>query len=164
MVTEFFAYAANFTGGVNVAAGDFNNDGKADMILGTALAVVRASGPHVRVLSAANLSELASFLRLLIVIHRRRARRGRRCERRRLRRPDHHARPRHRISTHRLARHFTRQSAILQRLRSILPRRRLRGVIHPPQCAKNLEKVRGPLAQNAHFLVSITGNLIKLVP
>jgi len=42
---EFFAYGAAFTGGVNVAAGDTNNDGYADIIT----AAASAGGPHVKV-------------------------------------------------------------------------------------------------------------------
>lgn len=51
---DFFAYGAEFRGGVNVAAGDFDGDGKDEIITGPA----SGGGPHVkvwRVLIQANL-------------------------------------------------------------------------------------------------------------
>lgn len=59
-VTElfsFFAYDAVFSGGVYVAAGDVNDDGMADIIVGADA----GGGPHVRVFSGENGDELFSF-------------------------------------------------------------------------------------------------------
>ncbi len=54
---EFFAFAASFLGGVNVACGDVNGDGFADVIV-----VAGASGgPHVKVFSGANGSLIREF-------------------------------------------------------------------------------------------------------
>lgn len=47
LITEFFAYAANYRGGVRVAAGDIDNDGFADIITGPGV----FAGPHVKVFS-----------------------------------------------------------------------------------------------------------------
>ncbi|MGL6073953.1 MAG: DUF4394 domain-containing protein [Fimbriiglobus sp.] len=54
---SFFAYDPSFTGGVNVAIGDINSDGKADIVTGTGV----GGGPHVRVFDGATASELRSF-------------------------------------------------------------------------------------------------------
>ena len=45
VISSFLAYDENFTGGVNVAAGDFNHDGKAEIVTGAG----SSGGPHVRV-------------------------------------------------------------------------------------------------------------------
>lgn len=45
VIASFLAYAEGFTGGVNVAAGDFNHDGKAEIVVGAGA----GGGPHVRV-------------------------------------------------------------------------------------------------------------------
>lgn len=51
------AYATSFTGGVRVAGGDFNNDGKADIVTGAGA----GGGPHVRVISSDGTTQLGSF-------------------------------------------------------------------------------------------------------
>lgn len=47
LLFQFFAYAPTFTGGVNMAVGDIDNDGKADMVTGAG----PTGGPHVKVFS-----------------------------------------------------------------------------------------------------------------
>lgn len=54
---SFFAFGAAFSGGVTVAAGDVNGDGKDDIITGAG----PGGGPHVKVFSGADGSELSSF-------------------------------------------------------------------------------------------------------
>ncbi len=57
LMQEWFAYNVNFRGGVQVAAGDFNHDGLADIVTGAG----PGGGPHVRVFDGRTVAELAGF-------------------------------------------------------------------------------------------------------
>jgi glucose/arabinose dehydrogenase len=57
-IRSFFAYSSAFTGGVTVAAGDVDHDGKADIVTGAG----PGGGPHVRVFSGANGSQIWSLM------------------------------------------------------------------------------------------------------
>jgi hypothetical protein len=57
LLRSFFAYAPGFTGGVRVAAGDVNGDGRADIVTGPGA----GAGPHVKVFDGADGSEVRSF-------------------------------------------------------------------------------------------------------
>jgi hypothetical protein len=56
-IASFMAYDLSFTGGVTVAAGDVNGDGRADIITGAD----NGGGPHVRVFTGLNGTGLMSF-------------------------------------------------------------------------------------------------------
>jgi hypothetical protein len=57
LLQSFFAFTAAFRGGLWVASGDVNADGRADVIVGADA----GGGPHVRVFSGANGAELMNF-------------------------------------------------------------------------------------------------------
>ncbi len=57
ILAQFNAFNPGFTGGVQVAVGDVNNDGISDVLCGAG----PGGGPQVRVLSGADFSELYSF-------------------------------------------------------------------------------------------------------
>jgi hypothetical protein len=57
---SFFAYDGRFSGGVSVAAGDINLDGRADIVTGAG----PGGGPHVRVFSGLDLTVLQEFFAL----------------------------------------------------------------------------------------------------
>jgi hypothetical protein len=56
-LSSFFPYGAAFAGGVRVASGDVDGDGRADIITGGG----PGAGPNVKAFSGATLGELASF-------------------------------------------------------------------------------------------------------
>ena len=56
LILSFIAYAG-FEGAVTLAAGDINNDGRADILVGTL-----STSSHVRVYSGRDASEIASFI------------------------------------------------------------------------------------------------------
>ncbi|MFZ1699722.1 MAG: FG-GAP-like repeat-containing protein [Pyrinomonadaceae bacterium] len=55
---SFFAYGSGFQGGVRVAAGDVNGDGRADVITGAG----PGAGPHVKIFSGLNGDEIGNFI------------------------------------------------------------------------------------------------------
>ena len=58
-VRSFLAYGSTFSGGVFVAGGDINGDGRDDIITGAG--PVAGGSPHVKVFSGVDNAELASF-------------------------------------------------------------------------------------------------------
>jgi len=56
-IRNFFAYDQGFRGGVNVAAGDVNGDGRADIVAGAGI----GGAPHVKVFDGASGAERLSF-------------------------------------------------------------------------------------------------------
>ncbi len=55
--SQFFAYSPNFRGGVNVAAGDIDGDGKDEIITGPGV----TGGPHIRIFSPTGLLQTAFY-------------------------------------------------------------------------------------------------------
>src|SRR5262249_50721408 len=51
---SFFAFGPGFQGGVNVAAGDLNHDGHADLVVGAG----PGAGPHVKVINGTKLGQI----------------------------------------------------------------------------------------------------------
>src|SRR5262245_2271620 len=57
ILLNFFAFDPSFRGGVNIDAADLNDDGNADILIGSGT----GGAPHVRVISGADGSELRNF-------------------------------------------------------------------------------------------------------
>src|SRR5262249_44047474 len=58
VIMDFMAYDSRFLGGVNVAVGDVNGDGKADIITGAGF----GGGPHVRIFDGATGIDIGGFM------------------------------------------------------------------------------------------------------
>lgn len=56
-LANFFAYAPTFTGGVNVAVGDLDGDGRGEVVIGSGL----GGGPHVRVVNGDGTDRFSFF-------------------------------------------------------------------------------------------------------
>ena len=56
-IASFFAFDAGFVDGIYVATADFNHDGYSDIVVAAGF----GAGPHVKVFSGKDLTELASF-------------------------------------------------------------------------------------------------------
>lgn len=56
-LSSFYAYDPSFTGGVSVGAGDFNGDGRPDIVTGAGI----GGAPHVKVFDAPSAGQFGSF-------------------------------------------------------------------------------------------------------
>jgi hypothetical protein len=56
-IRSFFAFGSNFRGGVNVAAGDINDDGRADIVVGAGA----GGGPNVKVYDGSSMAVIRDF-------------------------------------------------------------------------------------------------------
>lgn len=60
-IMNFFAFDPSFRGGVRVATGDVNGDGRADIICGTGPGTALTGGPAIRVFDGATGTQLLNF-------------------------------------------------------------------------------------------------------
>ncbi|NDH07548.1 VCBS repeat-containing protein, partial [bacterium] len=58
LILDFMAYAPSFTGGVSIALGDVNNDGRLDIITGAGA----GGAPHVKAFETISGNQLLSFM------------------------------------------------------------------------------------------------------
>jgi hypothetical protein len=54
LITSFFAYSPDFTGGIHVAAADYTNDNHAEIIVSAGI----GGGPHIRVINADTMASI----------------------------------------------------------------------------------------------------------